>query len=280
MTKWVFIHEDFVKEDKALLSYRDLAFLRGYGVFDFFRLTGSEPLFLDDHLNRFYASANGLHLPAPVSREEIKELIRKLIVKNNLPGTGIRLSLTGGLSEDGFSIAQPHFIISQHGFTSPTRQQVDKGIKLFTHPFQRQLPSIKTIDYLTAIWLQPSLKEQGFDDALYYKDGFITECPRSNFFMVTGEDVIVTPSEGMLKGITRMKVLDVARQHFAVEERNIHIDEIKTAKEAFITSTTKQILPVSQIDGEVLQQKEISLHLLRLFYSASNAEQRTERTRE
>lgn len=268
MATWVFINDCFVDEEKAVLNLRDLSFLRGYGVFDFFRLAGEEPLFLDDHLRRFHSSAEGLHLSIKFTGTEIKNIISELITRNNLPATGIRLSLTGGYSADGYSIAKPNFIVSQHSFTPPDKRQIEKGVKLVSYPYQRQLPHIKTIDYLMAIWLQPSIKGKGFDDVLYHHDRIITECPRSNIFLVTNDDTLITPAENILAGVTRNKVLEVARKHFKVETRAVNLDEIKTAKEAFITSTTKQILPVAQIDETFLPGRKITTELLQLFQSS------------
>ena len=91
--------------------------------------------------------------------------------------------------------------------------------------------------------------EQGADDILYHNEGFIRECPRSNFFFVTDQNVLVTTQEQMLKGITRKNIIEVCNSNgIPVEERIISIEELKTAKEAFITSSTKRIIPVHQID--------------------------------
>ena len=98
-------------------------------------------------------------------------------------------------------------------------------------------------------WLQPFIKGKEADDVLYHQQGSITECPRSNFFIVTKDDKIVTPSENILKGIIRMKTLQLANTKYTVEERPVSLQEAYTAKEAFITSTTKHILPVLKIDG-------------------------------
>ena len=267
MAKWVFLNASFVEEEKAFLHFRDLSFQRGYGIFDFFRLQGNNPLFLEDHLDRFYFSAAGLHLPVPLQREELKNCIFELIKKNRQPNCGIRLSLTGGYSEDGFNIGRPNLLLSQHSFTPPTTEQVQNGIRLLTYPYQRSLPHIKSIDYLMAIWLQPQRLAQGVDDILYQNNGFISECPRSNFFLVTAEKKIVTPVQNALAGITKKKVLELAKEHFTVEERPVSMTEIQTAKEAFITSTTKQILPVAAIDSVQFPQRDISLKLLQLFRS-------------
>lgn len=268
MAKWAYLNDNFIAEEKALIHFKDLSFQRGYGIFDFFRLSGEKPLFLEDYLDRFFSSAEGMRLPLPLERNKLKSVITALIERNNMPDSGIRLSLTGGYGDDGFSIGQPNFLISQHSFTPPTSEQVEKGITLFSYPHQRQLPHIKSIDYLMAVWLQPQRQGKGADDILYHQNGIISECPRSNFFLVTGENKIITPAENVLKGITRAKVLVVAKKEFQVEERAITLEEVKTAREAFITSTTKQVLPIRQIDDTVYSSNEISLRLLDLFRDA------------
>ena len=265
MEKWVFLNDDLIEEEKATVHFKDLAFQRGYGVFDFFRIQENKPLFLNDHLDRFYASACGLHLPIAGTRQQLMEKIEALVSKNGQPESGIRLSLTGGYSEDGFNPGRPNFLVTQHSFTNPGPEQVQKGIRLFTYPHRRQLPEIKSIDYLMAVWLQPKRVEAGADDILYYQDGLISECPRSNFFLVTADNRILTPAAHVLKGITRKKLIELAEKEFVVEERDISLDDMHSAKEAFITSTTKQVLPVRQIDSITYPQTAVSLHLRQRF---------------
>ncbi|RYF84455.1 MAG: amino acid aminotransferase, partial [Chitinophagaceae bacterium] len=137
MAKWVFLNNDFVEEEMAFLHFRDLSFQRGYGIFDFLRLVGNKPLFLAHHLDRFFFSAREMHLSVPFDRANLQAVIFNLIQKNNLPESGIRLSLTGGYSEDGFSLGKSNFLISQHQFTPPTDEQRKAGIKLVSYPYQR-----------------------------------------------------------------------------------------------------------------------------------------------
>ncbi len=206
-----------------------------------------------------------MHLPVPLNRSDIKKTIYQLIERNGLPNTGIRISLTGGYSADGFNPGKPNLVISQHTFSSPTEGQRQKGVRLFSCSYQRQLSHIKTIDYLTAIWLQPIKIQKGADDILYHHNGFISECPRSNFFLVTKEGTLVTPAEGVLKGVTRSKIIELAKESYPVEERLIRLGEIETAREAFITSTTKQILPVTAVDQKVFTVRSLGTSLLKQF---------------
>lgn len=240
------VNKDFVLKNEARILISDLSIQRGYGIFDFFRTINHEPVFLEDHLDRFFYSASQMHLDTYLNRSEIKQLIHHLTKKNNIGDSGIRLTLTGGYSEDGYSLAKPNLLISQSAFTFNT-EIFNKGIKLIMFNHQRQLPSVKTIDYLMAIRLQPFIKSQNADDLLYYHENQITECPRSNFFMVNEKDQILTPSKNILKGITRKKILGLS--DFDVRETILTLEDIKTAKEAFISSTTKNVLPVFEIDG-------------------------------
>jgi D-alanine transaminase/branched-chain amino acid aminotransferase len=257
MDKWVYLNNNFVLEKQAGLHVNDLAIQRGYGLFDYLKTINNSPIFMEDHLERFYFSAEQLRLPVPISKSQLEIIIHELISRNGIPDSGIKLTLTGGYSPDGYNITQPNLIIAQHPLQLPTQEAVENGIKLITYEHQRQLPQVKTIDYLMAIWLQPLIKEKGADDVLYFFNDVVCECPRANFFIVTKEDKLVTPAQNILKGITRKKILENAGSFgLAVEERDIKIAELKTAKTAFICSTTKAILPVMQIDDIVFDKSD------------------------
>jgi D-alanine transaminase/branched-chain amino acid aminotransferase len=243
------VNKDFVLKNAASIPISDLSIQRGYGIFDFFRTINNEPVFLEDHLDRFFYSASQMQLDVYLNRTEIKQLIHQLIEKNNIGDSGMRITLTGGYSEDGYSLAKPNLLITQSAFTFNS-EIFNKGIKLIMFNHQRQLPSVKTIDYLMAIHLQPFIKSHNADDVLYYYENEITECPRSNFFIVTKSDEVLTPSKNILRGITRKKILGFSDVH--VRETSVTLEDLKTAKEVFISSTTKNILPVLEIDGKTI----------------------------
>jgi branched-chain amino acid aminotransferase len=245
----VFINHEFVPAAKASLLVSDLAIQRGYGIFDFFRTANNVPLFLEDHLQRFFRSAATMRLPVGKSPEALKTLIDELIQRNNIPEAGIRLTLTGGYSPDAYTPAEPNLIISQQPLVLPSQRDFQQGIQLVTYPHRRQLPEIKTIDYLMPIWLQPYIRQHGADDVLYELNGLVSECPRANFFIVTGDDTVVTPKDHILKGTRRKRALELAGARFKAAEQDVSLEDIRRAKEAFITSTTRNILPVVQVNG-------------------------------
>jgi D-alanine transaminase/branched-chain amino acid aminotransferase len=248
MGNWAFINDQFVPEEKAVLQVSDLSIQRGYGIFDFFKVVNSVPVFLKEHLKRFYSSAKEMRLKVDYSENKLKKIIFELLEKNAAKDTGVRITLTGGYSADGYQLSKPNLILSLRSFTAPTKEQFEEGIRLVTYEHQRQLPHVKSIDYLMPIWLQSYIKQNSADDVLYHQNRMVSECPRSNFFIVTSDNRIVTPSKNVLHGVMRGKLIEIANKDFVIEERDLSIEEIKSAKEAFITSTTKTVLPVRQVD--------------------------------
>lgn len=235
------------------MSLNDLLVQRGYGIFDYLRVVDNKPLFVEDHLDRLYQSASIMHMEVPQSKEDILKIVLELVAKNNMPYSGLKLIVSGGDSADGYTLEQPRLTIIQQPLPKPSNDFTISPFTLMSHPFQRQLPQVKTTDYLMAIYLQPKLKAFGGQDILYTHEGMVRECPRSNFFLISDQGHIVTPKDQVLKGITRKNILKAALENgIQVEERAIALDEIKSAKGAFIASSTKRIIPVSKIDESVI----------------------------
>jgi D-alanine transaminase/branched-chain amino acid aminotransferase len=254
MSVFCFSNNQIQEIENAGVPVTDLLVQRGYGIFDFLRVANDKPLFIDDHLDRFFKSAEIMRLPIPQTREDIKNIVAELIEKNKMDYAGIRMIIAGGDAPDGYTIEQPHLIVIQAPLAEPTLTLPNEGIKLASYNYQRQIPEVKTTDYLMAVWLQPWMKEQGADDILYHHNGVVSECPRSNFFIVTKENVLVTAEKNMLNGITRKNIIAVCNANgIKVETRDLHLSEILEAKEAFITSSTKRIIPVQQIDDIVVK---------------------------
>lgn len=247
-----YVNGSFLEEEKAVLHVGDLAFQRGYAAFDYLRTKNKVLLFLDDYLTRFYRSAEQMHLQPTQTIKELKEIIGELIQKNQIPHSGIRMILTGGYSADGYSLATPNLVILQQAIQMPSIEKFKAGVKIITHEYSRDLPSVKSINYLMGIWLQQKVAEHNAADVLYHSRGWVSEFPRANVFIVTKEGTIVTPAEGILHGITRMKLINLTQGAYALEERAVSLEEVKEAAEVFMTSTTKRLLPVNQVDDIII----------------------------
>jgi branched-subunit amino acid aminotransferase/4-amino-4-deoxychorismate lyase len=267
---FAFINHQIMPLKEAFLHVSDLSIQRGFGVFDFFRLHQGQPLFLPEYLDRFYLSAGMLGLEVPLQREALTETITTLIRKNNLPVSGIKMILTGGYSADGYAPAAPNLIITQQPVALPDPAKIEKGIKIITHGYVRELPLCKTINYTMGLRLIPALREAGADDVLYCHEGLVTEFPRCNFFIVTTDNTVMTPAADVLLGVTRKKVLELARQQYRVVEGPVTLADIGQAREAFLTSTTKRILPVVGVNGTPVgdgRPGEVTLALLQSLRS-------------
>jgi branched-chain amino acid aminotransferase len=251
------------------ISPADLAVTRGFGIFDYFDVRNFTPLFLSDYLNRFYQSANALGLTVPFEIETLKTQIFQLIEANHSSEAGIRMVLTGGFSEGGYRIEQERMYILSYIPPVYPDHFFHKGIKLSLYNHQRELPQVKSINYLTGLFLQPKLKEWGSDYVLYHDDQFIRESDRANFFLVDSEGVLVTPENKILHGITRKKILLLASQHqipFKIKE--IELNELATCNEAFLSNTTAKIIPICKIDGRDIgggSPGPVTLKIMRLF---------------
>ncbi|HRE51289.1 MAG TPA: aminotransferase class IV [Flavitalea sp.] len=247
-----FVNGHFLPEEQASIGVGDLSVQRGYAAFDFFRIRNNKPLFLDDYLSRFFNSIATMHLQPAQTKEELKEIIYALVEKNKIENSGMRMILTGGYSPDSYQPVQPNLIVTQHVLNLPSAEKFDTGIKVITKEYQRDLPTVKSINYLMGIWLQEEVNARQAEDVLYYRNGIVSEFPRANVFMVTRDNTVVTPSEHVLRGITRKRLLEWMSKDFKMEERNIGIDEIRDAAEVFMTSTTKRLLAINQIDDTVI----------------------------
>ena len=243
----------WVHPDEATVSINDIGLLRAYSVFESLRTYDRRPFHLDEHLDRLYSSAEQIELDIPWSREEISALVREAIARNPYRHASIRILVTGGVGEDGIlPSGKPTLSVLITPLPERDMERFARGYKLITTRFQRVSPEAKTTSYVSAVRALKEAARQGAEDALFVNEqGHVMEATRSNFFIFKG-DTLITPRENVLIGITRNEVLELARGRFNVEERPILLEELAQADEAFITASSKEIMPVVQIDDLVI----------------------------
>lgn len=261
LEKLFWINQKIVTEKEAVISCLDLGLMRGLGIFDFFRTYRKKPFHLKEHLDRFFYSAKKTGLVVPYTREQIALQVNELIAA--YPGNedlAIKLILTGGESEDGItSIGKPHYWI----YAMPIKTlAIKKPIKLKTIQGLRELYSIKSLNYLHASIGIRQARLEGFDDILYVNSHEeISESSTSNIFFVSS-NMLYTPSEKILKGITREVILQLAKEHFDMKIGSITMSDIPYMEECFITSTTKELIRVSHIDEILFSQNALGSSVL------------------
>lgn len=262
-----YLNGDIMPVEQASLKINDLSLLRGYGLFDYFRTYNGVPFQWDWYWARFTQSAAVLRLPIAINQAQTAVILAELYRLADQPDIAYRFVLTGGYSPDSVSVVSPNFLIIAEPLPKDNPEGRHRGIKVLPFEFVRDLPELKSTNYLHMIRLAAEMKSQGAADLLYHKDGVISELTRSNFFIFKG-DILVTPDQNILHGITRRVVLDMAEKEYKVEIRPLLLGELAEADEAFTTSTTKWVMPVVQIGRQIVgdgKPGKRTLHLLAQF---------------
>ncbi len=252
-TAWWYISGTWVHPHEATLSINDVAVLRGYSAFEALRTYNQRPFHFDEHLNRLYHSAELIELQIPWSRQQIRDIVYELISRNTYKNASIRLLVTGGETEDSIlPVGKPTLAVLITPLGERDMQRFATGYKVITTSLQRVAPEAKTTSYLAAIRALKDASRRGADDALFVNEqGHVLEGTRSNFFVFRG-NTLVTPRTGILMGITRNVVLELAQGRFPIEERPILLEELPQVDEAFMTGSSREIMPVVQIDTLVI----------------------------
>ncbi len=248
-----YVDGQWVHPNEAQISLNDLAVLRGYSAFEALRTYNRQPFRLDEHLNRLYHSAELIDLSIPWSHAEIAAIIHEIIDRNPYKQASIRMLVTGGLTEDGIlPLNKPALAVLISPLGERDLSKFEQGYTLITTRLQRETPEAKTTSYVSAIRALKVAARQHADDALFVNEhNQVLEGTRSNFFIFR-DDTLVTPHNGVLIGVTRNVVLELANGHFPIEERPILLDELPLADEAFVTASSREITPVVQIDDIII----------------------------
>jgi branched-chain amino acid aminotransferase len=246
--------EWFETKDLKISAF-DLSVLRGYGIFDFLRTYNHKPFRLKEHIDRLYNSARILNLPMRWKREEIEQIVAEGIEKNKdvHKDFNIRIVVTGGVGADSTTPGNPSLMVIFSGAIDYPRDYYEKGVKIITHQYLRNLPDAKTLNYLIGIQVLQKAKSQGAIEVIYvYNDGKIYEGTTSNIFFVKDNELI-TPKSDILVGVTRRVLFELAKKlKVPCRETDIWYNDIPTFDECFITASNKEIMPVVTIDDKTV----------------------------
>ena len=260
MSRIIYVNDEYVKEEQALISVFDRGFLFADGVYEVTAVLNGRLIDFDGHMARLQRSLGELDLKMEKDRDELLAIHRKLITLNSLEEGAIYLQVTRGAADRDFVFPEnvPQSLVL---FTQAKRiSKQEPGIRVISTPDLRwKRRDIKTVQLLAASLARMEAKKVGKDDAWMIEDGYVTEGTSNNTFIVTSEGTIVTRnlSNSILHGITRSATLRLARElNVAIEERPFTIAEAQKAEEAFSTSATTLVTPVVEIDGVVLSDGE------------------------
>ncbi len=258
LTHYCYLNGKTLDIRKARISPMDLGFLRGFAVFDLLRTYGGEPFLFDEHYSRLKDSARELGLPCSLTKNELRRIIRHLLRKNGLRDATVRTVISGGESKDGLHYKRGHAtsLIMVRPVPQYPKSLYAHGVTAVTQEYLRPFAKAKTTHYVHYLRFQPLLQRRGAYEMLYTNNGTILEGATSSFFAVKGKKLI-TAKEDVLDGTLRDLVLQLAKKKCTIVRRPLALRELPTVTEAFLTSTTRSILPITQINGRKIGNRTV-----------------------
>lgn len=263
MLERVYYNGDIVNLGDLRIHGTDLGIHRGYGIFDFMKLRNRSNPWMDWYMQRLENSLSKTRLSIHQSREELSQNIGVVLDENKVDDAYIKIVVTAGNSSNGYTRNQKENVfIYAMDLPNTDIKSVATSV-LITDEYLRDMPGVKTTNYMRSCILQPDMDRVGAIDVLYHWNGQVSEASRSNIFVIKN-GTIKTPGEGILNGITRQRVLAV-QSEIKIEEAPVTLAEVMDADELFITSSTKGIMPITAVDGQIIgsgHSGPISLQLM------------------
>ncbi|MGR3291326.1 MAG: D-amino-acid transaminase [Paracoccaceae bacterium] len=259
MSRIVYVNGEYLPEEDAKISIFDRGFLMADGVYEVTSVLDSKLIAFAGHSERLQRSLNELEMAAPASKDELLQIHRELVKRNDLVDGLIYLQVTRGSPGDrDFVFPDPAetpstlvmFTQSKPGLADNPAAKTGMSV-ISIEDIRWGRCDIKTIQLLYPSMVKMMAKKAGAEDAWLVKDGVVTEGSSNNAYIVKGGKIITRElSNDILHGITRAAILRYAREaQMEVEERSFTIEEAQDADEAFVTSASAFVMPVIEIDG-------------------------------
>lgn len=250
----VYLNGTFLPADQARVSVFDRGFMFGDGVYEVIPVYGGRLFRLPHHLDRLDHSLNGIHLANPMDHDRWGEVLGELVALNGGGDQSLYLQVTRGVAprDHRFPDGITPTVFAMSDPVGPVSENLRAGVAAITaEDFRWQLCHIKAIALLPNILLRQQAIEQGAAETIMLRSGEVTEGAASNVFVVVGDTVVTPPKSNLLlPGVTRDLVVELCRQHnVPCEERAIDQETLRNADEVWLTSSTREILPVVQLDG-------------------------------
>lgn len=256
----VFLNGDFMSIAEARVPVLDRGFIFGDGVYEVIPVYSRRPFRLDGHLSRLQNSLDAIRLPNPYARKTWGSIITELIARNVPEDQYLYLHITRGVAQRDHPFpnppVQPTVFLMSSPLNTPPAALLQTGIRAITATDNRWLRcDIKAISLLPNLLLRQLAVDAGCSETILFReDHYLTEGTASNIFLVKHGGLLAPPkSHLMLPGVTYDVLLELAAAHgIATEIRQISKDELFEADELFLTSSTRELQPITHVDGKII----------------------------
>ncbi|MGE5757554.1 MAG: D-amino acid aminotransferase [Sideroxydans sp.] len=254
----IYLNGSYMPIEEAKVSVLDRGFIFGDGVYEVIPVYSRRPFRLAEHLKRLQHSLDGIKLKNPHSESEWTHIFSEIIKRNAPEDQYIYLHITRGVAKRDHAFPVPPvpptvFVLS-NPLTTPPAEQLQSGIACITVVDNRWLRcDIKSIALLPNVLLRQAAVEAGCAEAILIRDdAFLTEGAASNIFVVKNGTLLAPPKDNlMLPGITYDVILELAAADgIPFEVRRVAKTEVLAADELLLTSSTKEVLAITTLDGK------------------------------
>lgn len=258
MTDIVYLNGEFMPLEAARIPVLDRGFIFGDGVYEVVPVYSRHPFRLPEHLRRLQHSVESIRLANPMTDAEWTKLMREVIARNAGEDQSVYLQVTRGAAKRDHAFpkdSKPTVFMMSSPLVTPAREQVENGVPAITATDYRWLKcDVKSISLLGNCLLRQAAMDAGAVEAVLFRDGYLTEASASNVFVVRAGIVLAPPKNHLvLPGITYDVVLEIlAANGIAHEVREVTEQEVKRAQELWVTSSTKEVLAVTTLDGKAV----------------------------
>jgi D-alanine transaminase len=259
MPRIAYVNGRYTPHADASVHVEDRGYQFADGVYEVCEVARGNIMDMTRHLDRLDRSLRELRIEWPMARRALQMVMREVVRRNHVENGLVYLQVTRGVAprDHYFPAAgtRPAVVVTaKRSSPAAAARRAAEGVKVITVPENRwERVDIKTVGLLPNVLARQQAREAGAVEAWFVDtDGTVKEGASTNAWIVTTDGTLVTrPAEfGILRGITRATVMDVAKKlGLKVEERSFSVDEAKVAKEAFITAATTVVMPVVAIDG-------------------------------
>ncbi len=262
MTDLVFLNGKFIEKSHAKISVLDRGFLFGDAIYEVIPVYQSTPFRLEQHLQRLDLCLTQVKIPNPYQQNKWQQIIKQLLSYHNIKNSSIYIQITRGISENRQHIdsknIQPSVLIMLNAATTTNKKQreLDTISALLLEDIRWQYCHIKTTSLLANILLRQQAQSIGGQEAILHRGEQVTEGATSNIFIVKN-NIIMTPIKDsyILGGITRDLIIELAKKNgLTVQETQVTVKQLYQADEVWLSSSTREISPVGQINDKMINK--------------------------